>query len=229
MWNSIFFILICFFCIIQLKSFIFHQQIKKHSTVEIRLSKDLYDSESISDILPLISSSKDQHIFRKKDNRLPEDNNSYDREKPIAGHNRNTEAITGQRASPIRRKLSTAMIAISAFCFSQLVGLDANAAVTLVAPPPDIFIQKKTIQNVVTQKKSIQDFDVQKKPVQLEEKKSRFNTAKVDERNIPADVITILRDRFTVLRSDVTGEKVGLLRVGGERGIRTIFSRVLLI
>lgn len=46
--------------------------------------------------------------------------------------------------------------------------------------------------------------------VDTPKKIKRYNT----DSNIPLDVTKILRDRFTVLRSDVTGEKIGTLRVG---------------
>ena len=54
---------------------------------------------------------------------------------------------------------------------------------------------------------------LQRMPVQIEEALEKY-TRSTTQANIPLDVTNILRDRFTVLRADVTGEKVGQLRVG---------------
>ena len=67
--------------------------------------------------------------------------------------------------------------------------------------------------NYLTPSAASSETMLQRMPVQIEEALEKY-TRSTTQANIPLDVTNILRDRFTVLRADVTGEKVGQLRVG---------------
>ena len=60
---------------------------------------------------------------------------------------------------------------------------------------------------------STSDTLLQRMPLQIEDALEKYARS-TSQANTPLDVTNILRDRFTVLRSDVTGEKIGQLRVG---------------
>ena len=97
-------------------------------------------------------------------------------------------------------RITAATIAAATLCFPQL-SYNANAAATLTAPNSKITLQTTPMQ--------IDPFAPQN-PTQKPQK----ITPEVQESVIPLDVTSILRERFTVLRADVTGEKIGQLRVG---------------
>lgn len=69
------------------------------------------------------------------------------------------------------------------------------------------------LANAPSSSAAISDTLLQRMPSQIEEVLEKY-TLSTTQANTPTDVTNILRDRFNVLRSDVTGEKIGQLRVG---------------
>ena len=105
------------------------------------------------------------------------------------------DPVLSKSVSAFSWKVTAATIAAAALCFPQLNNA-RDARVTLAATASVTVLQKKTVMQI----------DPYTKP--------KKGIPEIQESVIPLDVTRILTDRFTVLRSDVTGEKLGQLRVG---------------
>ena len=93
-------------------------------------------------------------------------------------------------------QITAAAITAAALCIPQLINVHSAGATTATATATSVKV-------------------LLVKPMQTDAfSKPKRTIPEVQEAVIPLDVTRILKDRFTVLRADVTGEKIGQLRVG---------------